>query len=357
MNTKLAAEAAERVHIERALKEAASGVPLKKEVPTFDKWFNGRFWTEWVVAKKNKPSEVEAKESIYKVHLKERFGDAKLDEIGVGEVAGFRASLVGKKLSEKRINNILTVLSTPLRYAAEVRLIPPPPKVGLFKVEQPEIVSWELDEYPRILEAAKAEGLDWHVAACLAGEAGLRIGEVRALDWERDIDLKAGALTVNHQMRHGILGTPKGRTRRTIPMTETLIEALRGLSTVRRGSVVRNLDGKPKTDGQTTHAIYRICSRAGLPGRAWHVLRHSFATHAALFGVNAWRLQKWMGHKTLTETMRYVHLVDDHRREIPEHILAAGEGEKDPDRRVLKMLGSRGKPVANANAAQTDKVA
>src|SRR5579871_5040453 len=70
VNTKLAAEAAERVHIERALKEAASCVPLKKEVPTFDKWFNGRFWTEWVVAKKNKPSEVEAKESIYKVHLR-----------------------------------------------------------------------------------------------------------------------------------------------------------------------------------------------------------------------------------------------------------------------------------------------
>jgi hypothetical protein len=59
-NTKLAADAAERAHIERALKEAAVAGGGRKEVPTFDKWFNGRFWREWVDSRKNKPSEAEA---------------------------------------------------------------------------------------------------------------------------------------------------------------------------------------------------------------------------------------------------------------------------------------------------------
>jgi hypothetical protein len=52
------------------------------------------------------------------------------------EIAAFRASLVEKKLGEKRINNILAVLSKPLRYAADCELIAKAPRIGLFKVER-----------------------------------------------------------------------------------------------------------------------------------------------------------------------------------------------------------------------------
>jgi len=31
---------------------------VKKEVPTFAEWFKGSFWHEWVIGRKNKPSEV-----------------------------------------------------------------------------------------------------------------------------------------------------------------------------------------------------------------------------------------------------------------------------------------------------------
>jgi len=49
----------------------------------------------------------------------------------------------------------------------------------------------------------------------------------------------------------------------------------------------------------------------------------------------------WMGHKSISMTMKYVHLAENHTRRIPEHVLAAGEGERDPDRRITKMLGAR----------------
>src|SRR5262249_9644969 len=56
--------------------------PVKQEeVLTFKDWFHGRFWTEWVIAQKNKPSEVEAKLSIYKVHLGPAFGRMPLGAI------------------------------------------------------------------------------------------------------------------------------------------------------------------------------------------------------------------------------------------------------------------------------------
>jgi hypothetical protein len=53
-----------------------------------------------------------------------------------------------------------------------------------------------------------------------------------------------------------------------------------------------------------------------------------------------------MGHKRIEETMLYVHVADNHRREIPEGILAAGAGETDPDARIVRLLGARGSHVA-----------
>jgi integrase len=349
-DTKVGAVEAERRALERTF---ATGAPqaAKKEVPTFKEWFEGRFWREWVVGHRNKPSEKESKEGIFKVHLLPELGARRLDEIGAATIAQFRASLVEKELSPKRMNNVLAVLSKALRYAEEAAVIDKAPRVRLYRVERPEIEAWSFEEYGRLLAAARGEEM-WHLAVLLGGDAGLRIGEIRALDWNRDIDLIGRTLTVNAQMRHGETGTPKGRTRRRIPMTPRLHQALRTLPTIRHGHVLRNPDGKALRDPQTSHATYRLCRLAGLPERGWHVLRHCFGTHAALFGVNPWALMDWMGHKRVDETMLYVHFASAHGRPIPPEVLSAGEqsGETDPSRKTLVMLGARGSGVAAETA-------
>jgi hypothetical protein len=52
-----------------------------------------------------------------------------------------------------------------------------------------------------------------------------------------------------------------------------------------------------------------------------------------------------MGHKRIEETMLYVHVADNHRRKIPEGILAAGAGDRDARpqdaRRAWQLRGSR----------------
>lgn len=356
INTKVAAQEELRRHIERILHPERA--PMKKGVMTFHEWFNGRFWREWVVGRKNKPTEVRSKETIYRLHLKPRFGDMPLDEITVSEVAQFRASLVESgSVREKRINNILAVLSKPLKYAVDCELISKAPKIGLFKVERPEIVAWDFEEYARILASAEMEGPYWYVATCLAGEGGNRIGEIKAMRWREDVDMIARTVTTNLQTRNGVTTTPKGRTRRTVPMTDTLYQALKRLDTIREGLVVRNPDGSAITDSDADTAIRRICRRAGLPVRYFHVLRHSFGTHAALFGVNPWRLQTWLGHKRIDETMLYVHVAEAHRRELPKVIRRAARGIEDPDARVLAMLGARGKTVPKTEARRTRSVA
>jgi len=354
INTKQAALDAERAHIERVLK--GEDEPAEKtEVPTFEEWFNGRFWREWVIGRKNKPSEAAAKKNVFDNHLKQPFGSLRLDEIGVAEVAGFRASLVEKKLQDKTINNILGVLSKPLRYALDVEVISHAPKIGLLKVERPEIVCWDVHEYARILQAAKKEGRPWYAAVCLAGEARLRVGEVKALRWREDVDLVAGTITVNQQIRHGLVGTPKGRTRRVVPMTPTLLAALKALQVVRTGNVLRDADGSTVSDSQARDAMYRICRLAGLPEQGWHVLRHSFGTHAAMLGVNPWRLQQWMGHKRIDETMLYVNFGGAHMRPMQPEMLAATGTEVDPDKRILNMLGARGTSVAPSRSSNVNE--
>nr|HEX4318166.1 tyrosine-type recombinase/integrase [Kofleriaceae bacterium] len=339
INTKVAAERAMLDHIERVLHPER--VPTRKENPTFCEWFRGRFWNEWVVGRMNKPTEVRSKNIIGKCHLEPRFGNMPLDEITTPEVARFRADLVAKGLSKKRINNILAVLSKPLKYAVDCEVLVKAPKIGMFKVERPEIVAWDFEEYARVLKAAKEEGDEWYAAACLAGEAGLRVGEVKALRWREDVDMIAKTVTVNLQVRNKQTTTPKGRKRRTIPMTSTLHEALKRMSVIRDGLVVRNLDGTAKSDDQADKAMGRICRRAGLPVRLFHTMRHTFGTHAALFGVNPWRLQAWLGHKRIDETMLYVHVAEAHPRQPPKHVQKAGGRIANPDARVLAMLAAR----------------
>lgn len=68
------------------------------------------------------------------------------------------------------------MLSKPLRYAVDCDSITKAPKLDLFKVERPEIVAWEYEQYVLLLVAAKAEGEDLYAAVCFAGEPGARRG-------------------------------------------------------------------------------------------------------------------------------------------------------------------------------------
>jgi integrase len=359
INTKAAALLDEELHIKRV--KSPDAASAKKEVPTLKQWFYGdadpkdpatepagRFWREWVQVQ-NKPSEQESKKSIYRNHLGPALGPLALDRIGAADIAKLRASLVEKKRSRKRVNNVLCVLSKVLRYAADIELIDRAPKIGLLKCERPEIEVWSFEEYARVLRAAHAAGPTWYTAVVLAGEAGLRVGEVKGLRWD-DVDLVGRSLTVQQQIRKGIAGTPKGGRRRVVAMTDTLLRALKSMDVVRTGFVVRNPDGGSIRDGQATNAIRRICRKAGLPLREWHTLRHSFGTHLALLGVNPFRLQAWMGHARMEETLLYVHLAQAHPRPLPQGLLQAGATEPDPDRRVLKMLSARAGEVVGAAA-------
>jgi hypothetical protein len=59
-----------------------------------------------------------------------------------------------------------------------------------------------------------------------------------------------------------------------------------------------------------------------------------------LLGVNPWRLQAWMGHGRIDETMLYVHVAASRMRPLPPELRAVSCPD-DPDQRIVHLLGLR----------------
>ena len=351
--------------------------PAQGNVPILDDWFFGRYWTEWVLGQPrgaNSDGEQESKRLIYNKHLKPFFGALRLDRIDVPLINTFRSQMRaklkpnGKKaIAEKTLNNILAVLSTPLQYAEKVAILMRAPHVGVAKVERAKIEFIEFEEVPVVVNAAREDMHTWVVlAVLLAYEAGLRIGEIRALEWNT-LDMRARSITVVQQVRTvGIpwpagttpidedghkrgkyqyvdkMGPPKGRRRRTIPMSPALYELLKD-RVPRTGFVVTAEAGKMITKEMVRGADERVKKLAGLKKSVsgWHIGRHTFATHAALLGVNQWFLQEWMGHVSPQETQRYADVARAHGRTIPSELQLAANDVVDPEKRLLAKLSAR----------------
>ncbi len=78
-------------------------------------------------------------------------------------------------------------------------------------------------------------------------------------------------------------------------------------------------------DGSAVESIrksfVRACKKANLENVTIHTLRHTFASHLVMSGVDLKSVQQLLGHSTITTTMIYAHLT-------PEHL--AGTVEKLP---------------------------
>ena len=104
-------------HIEQTLHQERT--PSPDDCPTYEGWFNGRFWREWVISERNKPSEQISKHSSFKDYPKPAFGPLRLDEIGVEQIQQLTRPHGERKrpLSDKSVGNVMAVLGevSPLR--------------------------------------------------------------------------------------------------------------------------------------------------------------------------------------------------------------------------------------------------
>ncbi len=161
-------------------------------------------------------------------------------------------------------------------------------------------------EFAALLAAAEEEP-EWRLAILLAGSAGLRLGEIMALQWsDREQGIKK--MTIHRSMYKGVLGATKGWNLRTIPLTKQLDAAFRECRHIRGKFVICNADGSAKKVTEMRAALPRLCRQAGIDYCSWHPLRHTFCSHLAMRGAPAKVIQELAGHSDLKTTLKYMHL-------------------------------------------------
>jgi integrase len=146
--------------------------------------------------------------------------------------------------------------------------------------------------------------------------AGLRMGELQALDWTH-IDLEADLLRVERSWdRTAGFIQPKSRAgRRRVPISNTLRAHLLA-HRLQQGSgghglVFPNQRGdKPFNPATTNNRAKHAWAEAGLHPITLHECRHSYAAYMIAAAINTKALSTYMGHTSITITLdRYGHLL------------------------------------------------
>jgi integrase len=281
------------------------GLPApKKEVPTL-RDFAPRFMEGHARANRQKPSGIAAKEMLLRIYLVPFFGRKRLDVISNEDVQRFKQSMTVK--APKTVNNALTVLSALLKKAAEWNVIDALPcRIQMLPVPPRPVGFHDFADYERLVDAARLVDTQTHLIVLLGGDAGLRCGEMIALEWG-DVDAGNRHLCVSRSDWNGQVTSPKGGRARYVPLTNALVEGLRAHRHRRGKRVLCADDGSPLTRQQVQYRIKRVARTAGV-SRGVHILRHTFCSHLAMRGAAPRSIQALAGHSELGTTQRYMHL-------------------------------------------------
>jgi integrase len=296
--------------------EAALTKAMKEEltVPTVEE-----FKPDYVRHKKNqrlKASTEYAREIAFRKWIIPVLGKMRLDEIDLAAIDLLKEAMEEK--SEKYVNNVLAILSNMVRTARAMRRIRelPVESFGLFKVDNSKPPPFYMEEeYGRLIEAALKIDLRLAVVVLLGGDAGLRSGEIRAL---APYDVKWGEnhLHIEKQVWRDVVDSPKSGRGRIIPMTDRLAFAIRKLGRVKGDSLLVDDGGGRFSTKRMRSLMKRAQREAGLEATGnVHLLRHSFCTHLAMAGKPPTVIQELAGHRHLTTTMRYMHVVKGAKEE------------------------------------------
>jgi len=149
---------------------------------------------------------------------------------------------------------------------------------------------------------------------------GMRRGEILKLKW--------------NQIRNGFIYLRETKTSepRQIPVNDDLEEMFTQIKSEKEpGGNVVGLDGKP-VKNRSLQSEFVFTTPKGKPikwiktryGNAlksaeisdfrFHDLRHTFASQVLLRGGTLKDVQELLGHKTMTMTLRYAHLTQEHKR-------------------------------------------
>ncbi len=296
------------------------------------------FWPKFIEghakANKQKPSGIESKEYHFRQYLEPVLGALPLNEITtakITELKRYMTTQLGAEPTHKStkgkaastINGCLSSLSKCLKCAVDWEVVPVMPcKITRLKQQGKVPPFYDFDVYERLVASAAQLDPRIYLVVLLGGDAGLRRGEIIALE-QLKCDTRNNRLLVELNQVGKSAHELKGMELRSLPMTERLRDAVKAYKHLRGPRLLYQDDGATLTARtiRTWLATAQKAAELRKTSGEVHILRHTFCTHLAMRGVPVTVIQKLAGHKHLTTTIKYMHVV---------------EGETD---RAIRQLG------------------
>jgi type 1 fimbriae regulatory protein FimB/type 1 fimbriae regulatory protein FimE len=140
--------------------------------------------------------------------------------------------------------------------------------------------------------------LKWDTYILLAYRHGLRVSEAVALLWD-DLDWSEGTLEIR-RLKNGIDSTH--------PLNSEELSLLRKLYKTRNSPYIiySRIKGRPLHIQSVREILKKLEVLTGVPNVHSHRLRHSCGYHMARKGIPALKIQQWMGHQSISNTLIYV---------------------------------------------------
>lgn len=252
------------------------------------------------------------------------FGNARLDTITPEMVEKYKTSRLKVKseatkrlLKPATINRELACLKIIFNYFIKLDAVVKNPVSRVkFLQENNEQMRVLGVEEQRLYLAAASQPL--HDVAVLMLETGMRCEEVYCL--------KGGSVNLNE----GFLQVDFGKTkaaRRKIPLTDKAKEVLEKRMKAAKGIYLfPHLDDPNKPLIKVNRAHTGALTRSKVSHFRLYDLRHTFASRAAMSGVDLVTLAALLGHSRLQMVMRYAHPTKEHQvnamRKIQEFVTA-----------------------------------
>lgn len=235
----------------------------------------------------------------------------------------------GDRLSARAANEARNVLSNALKDAVTLGLIAfnPAQSIRAIRHEAAPLQVWTAEEIMRFTSTTLSAAAAYHALYYLALTAGLRPGELIALEWR---DLRRNRLHVSRTVVVTKSGTSVGTTK-TENGTRVLAlpaDTLATLATQRRALAQVGLEsqlvfptarGNMVSHSNLLRSLKGWAVQAKVPEIRMHDLRHTYASMAISAGITPAELARQLGHADPAFTMkRYVHFFEQVRpREAP----------------------------------------
>lgn len=252
-------------------------------------------------------------EEILNNYLRPAFGNLYLDQITEEQIALLQAD-VSRRVSARRVNNIMGPLRFILKICARRKLITDNPSVNVppLREEDPKIDPLSEEELDAALSVMKPH----HRAlfTCLAW-TGARPDEMFALRFA-DCNFDRCEITISKGRVRGKEGKTKTRAgNRTISMLsivkKTLLELKNRTTQHVDGYVFLTKQGIPY-DKHVDREWRTALKKAGVRHRPAYQLRHTFASLCLQKGVQPTWVAKTLGHATPQITFKhYARFIDD----------------------------------------------